>query len=72
MASICNDEQAACGVMSGHDRKTLSLSEGVDETNRMRTNRSRSAQCGLSLPALQSSPSIIEAGKAEGGLTDGG
>ena len=26
MASICNDERAPCGVMSGHDRKTLSLS----------------------------------------------
>jgi hypothetical protein len=26
MASICNDEQASYGVMSGHDRKTLSLS----------------------------------------------
>ena len=26
MASICNDEQASSGVMSGHDRKTLSLS----------------------------------------------
>jgi len=24
MASICNDEQGAFGVMSGHDRKTLS------------------------------------------------
>ena len=26
MASICNDERAAFGVMSGHDRKTLRLS----------------------------------------------
>ena len=26
MASICNDERAPFGVMSGHDRKTLSLS----------------------------------------------
>jgi hypothetical protein len=26
MARICNDEQASSGVMSGHDRKTLSLS----------------------------------------------
>ena len=26
MASICNNEQALFGVMSGHDRKTLSLS----------------------------------------------
>ena len=26
MASICNDEQAAFGVMSGHERKTLGLS----------------------------------------------
>ena len=26
MASTCNDERAAFGVMSGHDRKTLSLS----------------------------------------------
>ena len=26
MASICNDERASSGVMSGHDRKTLSLS----------------------------------------------
>jgi len=25
MASICNDEQGSFGVMSGHDRKTLSL-----------------------------------------------
>ena len=25
MASICNDERAPFGVMSGHDRKTLSL-----------------------------------------------
>jgi len=33
MASICNDEQASYGVMSGHDRKTLSLSEGVNEFN---------------------------------------
>jgi len=27
MARICNDERASFGVMSGHDRKTLSLSE---------------------------------------------
>ena len=26
MASICNDERATYGVMSGHDRKTLTLS----------------------------------------------
>ena len=26
MASICNDERSPFGVMSGHDRKTLSLS----------------------------------------------
>jgi uncharacterized membrane protein len=26
MASICNDEWACFGVMSGHDRKTLNLS----------------------------------------------
>jgi glycogen debranching enzyme len=26
MASICNDERVAFGVMSGHDRKTLRLS----------------------------------------------
>ena len=26
MASICNNEQAFFGVMSGHDRKILSLS----------------------------------------------
>jgi hypothetical protein len=26
MASICNDEQGSFGVMSGHDRNTLSLS----------------------------------------------
>jgi len=26
MARICNDERASFGVMSGHDRKTLSLS----------------------------------------------
>ena len=26
MASICNDERASLGVMSGHERKTLSLS----------------------------------------------
>ena len=26
MASICNDERASFGVMSGHDRFTLSLS----------------------------------------------
>jgi len=26
MASICNDERALSGVLSGHDRKTLSLS----------------------------------------------
>ncbi len=26
MASICNDERALFGVVSGHDRKTLSLS----------------------------------------------
>ena len=26
MESICNDERASFGVMSGHDRKTLSLS----------------------------------------------
>jgi len=25
MASICNDEQGSFGVMSGHDRNTLSL-----------------------------------------------
>ena len=29
MASICNDERASSGVMSGHDRKTLSLSDGA-------------------------------------------
>ena len=28
MASICNDERAPFGVMSGHERKTLSLSDG--------------------------------------------
>ena len=28
MASICNDERASYGVMSGHDRKILSLSDG--------------------------------------------
>jgi hypothetical protein len=26
MASICNDERVAFGVMSGHERKTLRLS----------------------------------------------
>ena len=26
MASICNDERATFGVMSGHERKTLRLS----------------------------------------------
>jgi hypothetical protein len=26
MASICNDEQGSFGVMSGHDRNSLSLS----------------------------------------------
>ena len=31
MASICNDERGSFGVMSGHERKTLRLSEGVDE-----------------------------------------
>jgi hypothetical protein len=29
MASICNDERASFGVMSGHDRKTLNLSGGL-------------------------------------------
>ena len=29
MASICNDERASSGVMSGHDGKTLSLSARV-------------------------------------------
>jgi len=29
MASICNAEQVRFGVMSGHDRKTLSLSAQV-------------------------------------------
>ena len=29
MARICNDERATFGVMSGHDRKTLSLSGGA-------------------------------------------
>jgi hypothetical protein len=33
MASICNDERASFGVASGHERKTLTLSEGVDEIN---------------------------------------
>jgi hypothetical protein len=33
MASIRNDERALFGVLSGHERKTLSLSEGVDENN---------------------------------------
>ena len=28
MASICNDERGAFGVMSGHERKTLRLSAG--------------------------------------------
>ena len=32
MGSICNDEQACFGVMSGHDQKTLRLSEGVNES----------------------------------------
>jgi len=38
MASICNDERAALGVASGHERKTLSLSEGVNEINLWRVN----------------------------------
>jgi len=33
MASICNDERVAYGVMSGQERITLNLSEGVDENN---------------------------------------
>ena len=36
MASICNDEQASYGVMSGHDRKTLSLSEARVEAARVK------------------------------------
>ena len=27
MASICNDDWASLGVMSGHERKTLTLSD---------------------------------------------
>jgi RNA-directed DNA polymerase len=38
MASICNDERASCGVMSGHDRKTLSLSDRP-RASRARGNR---------------------------------
>jgi hypothetical protein len=37
MASICNDEQASCGVMSGHDRKTLSLSLARDFEEKLMT-----------------------------------
>ncbi|PWF39486.1 hypothetical protein C7C56_026830 [Massilia glaciei] len=32
MASICNDELALSGVLSGHDRKTLSLSALITST----------------------------------------
>jgi hypothetical protein len=35
MASICNDEQGAFGAMSGHDRKTLSLSVKVSNPERV-------------------------------------
>ena len=31
MASICNDERGRCGVLSGHDRKTLSLSARLQD-----------------------------------------
>jgi hypothetical protein len=34
MASICNDEQASCGVMSGHDRQTLASRPGELLANR--------------------------------------
>ena len=34
MASICNDERAALGVMSGHDRKTLRLSSTFQRIER--------------------------------------
>ena len=32
MASICNDDLASLGVMSGHERKTLTLSAPKGET----------------------------------------
>jgi hypothetical protein len=35
MASICNDERASFGVMSGHDRLTLSLSALVASVGRI-------------------------------------
>jgi hypothetical protein len=46
MASICNDEQVSFGVMSGHDRNTLSLS---DEGCASRpTHRDRKASFAMS------------------------
>jgi len=39
MASICNDEQVSFGVMSGHDRKTLSL-WGIGAPSRRSTSPS--------------------------------
>jgi hypothetical protein len=44
----------------------------VDETKAAGAGGPQSARWVLSLPALENSPSIISAGKAEGGLTDGG
>jgi hypothetical protein len=39
MASICNDELAPSGLMSGHDRKTLSLSGRAKRCSRLLAQR---------------------------------
>ena len=58
MASICNDERGRFGVLSGHDRKTLSLSaaqhhhlghEADEEHHRHRRQDQAQAAVGLAL-----------------------
>ena len=53
MASICNDERAPFGVMSGHARKTLSLSGRVLVALRSGLDGPWAARCGSQLSSAQ-------------------
>jgi hypothetical protein len=74
MASICNDEQGSFGVMSGHDRNTLSLSiEPVParRTHERCQNLTAEVQRGQVLRGGRSWPSEmwLGAGATRGGKT---
>ena len=55
MASICNDDWASLGVMSGHERKTLRLSAHIERAGRVNGEGVRGVAAFLDLardPAL--------------------